>query len=185
MWVAPWRSKRLLATLLALSVVLLLATFMKVSGKRGDAIEYPLSLPGNYTVARLLSGKEAMHVSSAIHWNPGKVAENIKDAIIVDYTDGTRLWATRVRGDACGLVERMAEKIAMHEDRLPYSRPFMHTIGNVTVYFTVKTLAPGVSQLHAFWCKDNLVVWVEFGSSAYGSPERLMRILYLFMDTVR
>ena len=175
--------KPLLALLIAaaLSPVLYTLALGHAGGNAG--FTYPEELPGGYRVAAAVTGGRAANLSAGIHWNPGKVRSKIKDAAIIVYEDGTRLWLAYTGSNACSLVNRMAEKIAAHERELPYSRPFKHTINGTTMYFTVKQLPNGAQQLHVFWCKDGVVAWAEIGAAG-SDPQNLARLLYTLVNSV-
>jgi hypothetical protein len=160
------------------------AVYAGVTGAAGGASDftYPKELPGGYKVARILSGEEAVKTAGGIHWNKSKVGGYIKKAVIVLYEDGTRLWIAYTGPNACQLVDRMAEKIAEHEQERPYSRPFQHQVSGVRVYFTVKQLPNGAQQLHAFWCKGESVVWLEIGAAG-STPQNLLTLLEQMVNT--
>ena len=162
--------------MLAAAVALLVAAVYSAYSSPAGGFTYPEQLPGGYKVAKVVSGEEAARVTGGIHWNSTRVGSRIKDAAIVVYEDGTRLWIAYTGPNACQLVNRMAEKIAEHEQELPYSRPFQHEIDGTNVYFTVKQLPNGVQQLHAFWCKDGTVVWVEVGAAG-STAQNLVKLL--------
>ncbi len=125
-----------------------------------SAIDYPRELPGGYPVIRVITGKKAASLVASIHWSPSRIP--VVDAIIVEYSDGTRLWAVTVNDDACQVASRMAEKMRIYESQLPYTAPVLHSIGDTQVYLSMDKRTGG---LHAFWCRGNIVAWVEVGSS--------------------
>lgn len=179
--------KPLLALLIAalLSPILYTLVLSNTGGESGGShgFVYPDQLPGGYRVAAAVTGAQAANMSAGIHWNPGRVRSEIRDAAIIVYEDGTRLWLAYTGDNACSLVNRMAEKIAAHEQELPYSKPFKHTINGTTMYFTVKQLPNGVQQLHVFWCKDGIVAWAEIGAAG-STPQNLARLLSTLVNSI-
>lgn len=140
---------------------------------------YPETLPGGYSVEKVVSGDEALAMVKGIHWEPGMV--RAERALIVVYSDGTRLWIVDTGGDACGLVARMAEKMRMYQDRLPYTAPVEHSIGGTTVYMS---LDKRDGRLHVFWCSGSLAVWAELGASAYTGQGAALEVLGTLIEGV-
>ncbi len=150
-----------IATLLMLTSVNL---FTKEEIKVNDGnFVFPHTLPGGYHVVNVKTGEEALRNMAYIHWNPKKVSMAVSDAAIVTYNDGTRLWLSYAGNHACELVDRMAGKIASYESKLPFTRPIPHNLGGYNVYLS-RGLHDG--KLHAFWCQEGIVVWVEISREA-------------------
>lgn len=159
--------KPILAAALALALMALTLAAARWGG--GPGLSYPETLPGGYRVARVVSGPEALEMAKSIHWNPSAI--EITKAVIVVYTDGTRLWITETKGDACRYAEQMAEKIAIYSEQLPYTPPIPHEIEGVKVYLT---LDKRNGRLHAFWCRDSIIAWAELGESGIQGLKRLI-----------
>jgi hypothetical protein len=170
-------SRRVLAAGLLVAVTAVVAVIIASTRSSGERIMYPLSLPGGYGVAASISGEEAVRSVQGLHWNPEKI--RVKDAVVVQYSDGTILWAAYVGKDACKLADTMAEKMAVHEAELPYTAPILHSIGGHRVYLSMDKRDGG---LHAFWCRDGLVAWVRLGASASTDP---VQVLGLFIEGVK
>ena len=162
------RRRRLLLAVLALALLAGAATAY-TSYKRSPGIHYPHELPGGYTVAQIVSGQDAVELVKSIHWNPAAI--NASKALIIVYSDGTRVWITEVKGDACSYVALMAGKMRAYSNQLPYTPPAPHTIGQTTVYLSMDKRD---GRLHAFWCKNRLVIWAELGASG---PQALPKLV--------
>jgi len=128
--------------------------------ERGEALSYPHQLPGGYEPVSVLRGEKAVAATRGLHWHPGDIP--VTRSIVVTYSDGTRLWVSRVSGGACKALSRMVDAIRVHEAELPYTAPIRHSVDGVPVYFTMDKRSGG---LHALWCSHGLVIWVQLGAS--------------------
>lgn len=117
----------------------------------------------------LFEGEEAIAATRGLHWNPKDIP--VTRAVIVTYADGTRLWASRVSGDACSALARMVSAMRIHEAELPYTAPIEHSVDGVIVYFSMDKRTDG---LHAMWCSDDLVIWVQLGASGLHGLETIV-----------
>ncbi len=160
------RRRVLIAVAAAAAAAALALTVLGRPG--GTGIPYPEELPGGYPLVSLAAGPEAVRMVTGIHWSPERVP--VVDAVVAVYGDGTRLWASRVSGDACAVADAMAEKIARFQGSVPYTAPVPHEIGGTRVYLTMDVRT---GRLHAFWCSGDLVVWVELGSAGIPALEAL------------
>lgn len=169
-------SRRLL--LLFIIPALALAAVLAIhTSHDGSGIGYPETLPGGYGVARLATGSEAVEMVRGLHWSPERIS--VRDALVAVYTDGTVLWASYVGDNACSVAASMARKIAEYEEELPYTAPIPHSFGDVVVYLTMDKRD---GSLHAFWCRDGLVVWVHLGAAGANNP---VGLLELFIEKVK
>ncbi len=116
-----------------------------------------LSRVDGVSAVRVVTGEEAVSTVTGIHFDPH--AFHPKDALIILYSDGSRLWITRVN-DACSLVERMAERMRLMADRLPYTAPRAERVDGTTFYVSIDKRDGSV---HVFWCEHHgdLAVWLE------------------------
>ncbi len=137
--------------------------------KHSGDIGYPSQLPGGYKPVSVIRGEEAVAATRGLHWNPSDIP--VTRAVIVTYADGTRLWASRVSGDACSVLARMVSAMRMHEAELPYTAPIEHSVDGVTVYFSMDKRTGG---LHALWCSHGLVIWVQLGASGLRGLETII-----------
>jgi hypothetical protein len=142
---------------------------------------FPRTLPGGYQVVNVKTGEEAIRDMAYIHWSPERVSIAISDAAIVMYSDGTRLWLSYAGDYACELVNRMAEKMAAYESKLPFTRPILHNLGSYDVYLS-RGLHDG--KLHAFWCQKGIVVWVEISRKALSTVDPGV-LLQALMESIR
>ena len=178
----PRRPAALAAALLAAAAAAVL-----LLGSRGGfdsqaamgGLFYPETLPGGYSVEEVVSGDEALAMVKGIHWEPDMV--KAERTLIVVYSDGTRLWIVDTGGDACSLVAMMAKKMAMYQDRLPYTAPVEHSIGGTTVYMS---LDKRDGRLHVFWCSGSLAVWAELGAAAYTGHDAALEVLSTLIQGV-
>ncbi|ABM80067.1 hypothetical protein [Hyperthermus butylicus] len=169
-------SLRLLFPLLAIVLAItVLAAY--THHDEGGGIDYPETLPGGYHVARLATGSEAVEMIRGLHWSPEKI--DVDDALVAIYTDGTILWASYVDSNACPIAASMAEKMREYETELPYTAPIPHSFGDTLVYLTMNKHD---GSLHAFWCRDGLVVWVRLGAAGARDP---VGLLELFIEEVK
>lgn len=128
--------------------------------EKGKGLSYPSRLPGGYEPVSVLKGEKAVAATRGLHWNPSDIP--VRESVIVTYSDGTRLWVSRVDGDACKVLSRMVNAMEMHEAELPYTAPIRHNVAGTPVYFSMDKRTGG---LHALWCSDDLVIWVQLGAS--------------------
>ncbi len=156
----------------ALLVIALVLAFA-LREESGSQLLVPESLPGGYGLVNLVTGGRAVEIVTGIHWSPSRIP--VVDAAVAEYGDGTRLWVSRVQGDACRVVELMASKMAEYSRELPYTTPVAHEFDGVKVYLSMDKRVP---RLHAFWCTGNLVIWVELGASGIDA-------LYYLIDFYR
>jgi len=179
----PRRHKLLLLAVAAAVVVAAASILYTSEGLGGQAsvegIYYPEMLPGDYTVERIVSGKEALAAVKSIHWEPGMI--KAEKALIVVYSDGTRLWIIDTGDNACELVDRMAEKMKAYADQLPYTAPFSHEVAGVTVYISQDKRDGG---LHVFWCRGSLAVWAELGAAAYARQGAAIDVIKTLIERV-
>ncbi len=133
---------------------------------------YPSELPGGYHVVAVINGSRAVEAVKKLHMNPGHI--DVVEAYIVKYSDGTILWISRVRGDACEAVKRMAEVMTRLASMLPYTAPTKHVIGGVEVYLT---LDKRDGSIHAFWCRGDYSVWARV--AALNRKEAAEKLAYL------
>ncbi|OWJ54960.1 hypothetical protein [Pyrodictium delaneyi] len=181
----PRRHKLLLlavatAVVVAAAAIFILHTSEGLGGQASaEGIYYPEMLPGDYTVERIVSGEEALAAVKGIHWEPGMV--KAKKALIVVYSDGTRLWIVDTGDNACELVDRMAEKMKTYADQLPYTAPFSHEVAGVTVYISQDKRD---GRLHVFWCRGSLAVWAELGAAAYARQGAAIDVIKTLIERV-
>lgn len=147
-------------TLIVVMVVALGFTFYfaymhAVPGGRG--IVYPERLPPDASIVRVVEGEEAVKASMGIHWNPG--GTGIVEAVIVEYSDGTRLWASRTAGDADEYLAAMIQKIQRYEGALPFKVLHKIDVRGVEVWVLMDKNVAG--KTHLAWSRSGLVVWVE------------------------
>jgi len=169
------RLRRLSLVFAALAILFgLLAVHAAMSGGgRVDGFRFPEELPSGATVVNAQAGPEAVSAVKSIHWDPGAVG--ITDAALVHYSDGTLLWLTAAE-DACSLVDRMAQKIALEEERLPYTAPLQLSVDGVKVYLVADKRT---GQVHAFWCRGKLAAWAQLGVNPadHGIVAETIRVL--------
>ena len=151
-----------LVVLVSLAVAISSFTVYFYLEKHVHGLGYPESLPGGYRVVSVLSGDEAVSATRGLHWNPSSIP--VAEAVVITYADGTRLWASKVKGNACKVLARMVSAMRIHEAELPYTAPVAHVVGGERVYFSMDKRSGG---LHALWCSDGLVIWVKLGASGF------------------
>ncbi len=135
-----------------------LAAYSALHGPAGvGGFTYPEKLPDGATVSSAKAGQEAVAAVKSIHWEPHAV--EITSAALVSYSDGTLLWLT-ASPQACSLVDRMAQKIAAEQERLPYTAPVELNVKGVRVYLVADKRT---GQIHAFWCRGELAAWAQLG----------------------
>jgi len=127
---------------------------------RSETLSVPQSLTGCGHLVSIVEGEEAVEKINKLHWS-GDVG--VIDAIISEYVCGVRLWVSMSKLDAEKLVEMMANAIALYSDRgvLPLKILGKRVVGECTVYL----VADASGQIHAFWGKGHIGVWVETATS--------------------
>ncbi len=123
----------------------------------GEGIVYPEELPPDATVVRVVEGEQAVEASRSIHWNPE--GTGISEAVIVEYSDGTRLWVSRTVGDADQYLSAMIRKIQEYEGNLPFKVMHKISVKGTEVWVVMDKKVPG--KIHLVWSKSGLVVWAE------------------------
>ncbi len=142
----------------ALSVAIASFTVYFYLEKKATGLAYPPSLPGGYAPVRAVSGKKAVREILAIHGNPSIIP--VKDAVIVDYSDGTELIASRVSGNPCTVLNELIGVLQAYGPSLGYSAPTRHRLWGKNVYLLMG------AKLNALWCGDeDLIIWVKLGRS--------------------
>ena len=144
--------------IIALSVAIASFTVYFHLEKKATSIGYPQSLPGGYTPIRSVSGKKAVREILAIHGNPSIIP--VRDAVIVDYSDGTELIASRVSENPCTVLNELISVLRAYGPSLGYSAPTKHQLWGKNVYLLMG------AKLNALWCGDeDLIIWVKLGRS--------------------
>ena len=168
---APGRFSRYAWIIVLVSLLVAVASFTTYFylEKKAKEVSYPGELPGGYRPVSVLRGGEAVEATRGLHWSPGDIP--VEKAVVVTYSDGTRLWVSRVRGSACEAVAKMAQAMAMHASELPYTAPIRHTVDGIPLYFSMDKRTGG---LHAFWCSNGLVIWAQLGASGIKGLEYIV-----------
>ncbi len=163
--VKPGRLLPFALAAVAVVIVAVLVVSHAPSGGGGSSdlqlLAEKLSRLDGISAVRVVTGEEAVRLVTGIHFDPH--AFHPRDAVIILYSDGSRLWVTRV-DDACDLVERMAERMRVLADRLPYTAPRAERVDGTTFYVS---LDKRDGSVHIFWCepRSELAVWLEARSS--------------------
>lgn len=144
--------------IVALSVAIASFTMYFYLGRKAAGLGYPSSLPGGYVPVKAVSGKKAVREILAIHGNPSVIP--VKDAVIVDYSDGTELIASRVSGNPCTVLDELIGVLQAYGPSLGYSAPTRHQLWGKNIYLFMG------AKLNALWCGDkDLIIWVKLGRS--------------------
>lgn len=146
--------KKLIVVTAVLAFALLVAGLVVLY--KGETLSVPQSLANCGPVVSVIKGEEAVEEINKLHWS-GNVG--ITDGIVSKYACGARLWVSVSKEDAKKLVNMMANVIIVHssQGRLPLEFLGRRMIGECTVYL----VADVSGQIHAFWGKDHIEVWVE------------------------
>ncbi|MCE4598968.1 MAG: hypothetical protein F7C81_02065 [Desulfurococcales archaeon] len=118
-------------------------------------LTYPKELPGNIGVINIYIGDDALSRIKSIHWDPSKIL--IEDAVIVEYSDGSRLWLAKT-SKAQELLNMMINKIKENQGMLPYQLIHKIDVSGVEVYIISDTRFP---RIHAVWVENNIIAWLE------------------------
>lgn len=150
--------RRVLFTGVMVAVLALTGYFAYMhSVSRSSGIVYPEELPPDATVTRVLEGEQAIEASRSIHWNPEGVG--ISEAVIVEYSDGTRLWISKTVGSADQYLLAMIRKIQEYEESLPFKVIHRVSVKGTDVWVVMDKNVPG--KVHLVWSRNGLVVWAE------------------------
>ena len=165
------------AAVLAALAAVALVVFLVRGHPGGSAWSYPQRLPDGARPVEVVVGEKAVEATRGIHWEPGMI--EIKDAAIVTYSDGTRLWLSYAGSRACELLDMMARQMTLHQEELPYTAPMSHTVEGAKVYISFDKRTP---KLHIFWCRGGVDAWAEIPLQPYqDSPGKLMDLMKLLI----
>jgi len=123
---------------------------------KGETLTVPQSLANCGPIVSMIKGEKAVEEINKLHWS-GDVG--VTDGIISKYACGIRLWVSLSKEDAKKLADMMANAIIVHSSRgmLPLEFLGQRVVGKCTVYL----VADAGGQIHAFWGKGHIGVWVE------------------------
>ncbi len=169
--------RRRLAAALAVLAAAALVVLLAWGHPGGSAWSYPQKLPDGARPVEVVVGEKAVEATKGIHWEPGAI--KIKDAAIVTYSDGTRLWLSYAGDKACELLDMMARQMTLHQEELPYTAPMSHTVEGVKVYISFDKRTP---KIHIFWCRGGMDAWAEIPLQPYqDNPGKLMDLIKLLI----
>ena len=155
--IMPSRKKLIVvAVILASSLVAASLAMMY----RGETLSAPQMITACGPRISVVEGEEAVEEINKLHWS-GDVG--VTNAIISKYACGVRLWVSVSKEDAKKLVDMMANTIMIHSSRgvLPLEFLGQRVVGKCIVYL----VADANGQIHAFWSKDHIEIWVETATS--------------------
>jgi len=152
----PSRKKLIVVT--AILAFALLAAGLALH--KGETLTVPQSLANCGPIVSMIKGERAVEEINKLHWS-GDVGVTV--GIISKYACGIRLWVSLSKEDAKKLVDMMANTIMIHSSRgvLPLEFLGQRVVGKCIVYL----VADANGQIHAFWGKDHIEIWVETATS--------------------
>ena len=161
--------KRILLVLAVIAVASSIGLYYLVDN---EARGYPESLPDGAVPRAVYVGEAALDMVKSIHWNPENIA--VEEAVVVEYTDGVRLWIARGPGME-ETLQRMIEKIMAYQGTLPFKPIHDVEINGVRVYMFYDLNVPG--KIHALWVRGDSLIWVEIPPQAASRTPELLELL--------
>jgi len=152
-------SRRKLVVAAIIPIFILLVAGLTILYK-SETLSVPQSLASCGYLVSIIEGEEAVEEINKLHWS-GDVG--VIDAIISEYDCGVRLWVSLSKVRAEKLMDRMANAIIFYSGQgvLPLEFLGQKMVGECTVYL----VADASGQIHAFWGKDRIGVWIETATS--------------------
>ncbi len=147
--------------LVVIPTALVLAYALTAQTHAGNAVLFPKEIEGVKAI-KYAVGEEAIKMVMSIHWNPQAI-KGIKNAAVVLYSDGSRLWVTVFKDgkEAAKMLNEMVTKIERFEAQLPYGKPIPHTFEGARIYF----IPDKRGGMHALWASGKYLIWLEMGQN--------------------
>jgi len=156
---APGRTPILIGMLLV-AIFIGVFYYSNTNNKIDVGLDYPYKLPDGSVVSNVIYGDKAVSMVKNLHWSPEKLV--ITNAVVLEYTDGSRIWIT-VSNMSNQLLKNMVSKIMEYEGSLPFK--IIHNITVSGINAILMSDLNDAGKIHVVWVKNDLLVWAEIRMS--------------------